>query len=110
MRKQSRALAALLFFGTAPAVAGYCTKADYAEVKDWPVAQLERDYCRNKGMVDISLKLQRDKVAAGVYAPNSPGERREAAETAVCVDQAALEGRVLANVHGRPLPACKPLK
>ena len=88
--------AVLLYLVSGMAAAATCQRLEYAEVKDWPVEEVERAYCADqKEMYAILNKAARAQ---------APGLLRYGEE---CAKSADLYERVLKNVHKRPTPACK---
>lgn len=100
MEGRARLVVGLLLAATAlPALCAGCLRVDYAEAKDWPAEQVEREYCAGLALMRETKRLALD---AGPGA--GPAVLRGSAN---CVDQLAMYERVLKNVHKRPPPPCQ---
>lgn len=89
-------------FVAAPALA--CPRIEYVEARDWSAAQVERAYC------DASKEATfRSGEARRLAVVEHEPYKAEAMlrESNSCGQQRDMLGRLLENVHKRPLPACK---
>lgn len=96
--RSALALAALLFSQSVAAAA--CSKVEYADARDWSVADLERQFCEDRRQMYVAT------FAAGKGSVRDM--RYLHAEANQCAEQMALYERVLKNVHKRPTPTCAP--
>jgi hypothetical protein len=94
--------ACLLLFSTL--AFANCEKIDYVEVKDWPVAKVEQEYCKtfSEKWAMPAPKLD------DFHADGTPTPRAKIMLDAlnVCNAQGALYIRVLENIHKRGAPFC----
>lgn len=92
-----RAAAAILLAAwSAGSDAAGCLRVEYAEVRDWPVEQVEREYCTALNTMRANNRTARETPAGQIALQGTSG----------CFDQAAMYERVLKNVHKRPPPTC----
>lgn len=97
-------VAGLCAVGTSHAIA-QCSKIDYADAKDWPVDKAEKQYCFATKMAESKLRLLKDVRTSGLLLPPSESRATNAA-ISECIAQSEMFGRVIENVHKRPLPNC----
>lgn len=95
--------AAILLLVAVEAQGAACTKIDYIEARDWSRVKAEAAYC----------EAGRQREALAHDSGRAIGESTRAAnalmrESDACGEQQAMFGRVIENVHKRPLPVCKP--
>jgi hypothetical protein len=83
------------------ALAGTCTKIDYAEARDWPVEQLEQSYCAELETSYQSFKKATEYMGRNTYAAN-----RILDDSRICDDNIKMFQRILQNVHKRPPAKC----
>lgn len=100
---------ALLFLAlvaaSSAAQAAPCQRIEYVDARDWPIEKAEAAYCVASKRADLNRGLWRDLAAKGLL--NGADSKEITADANSCAERASLFGRVIENVHKRPLPACK---
>lgn len=96
-------LGLVLLLASGVAQAALCAKVEYVDARDWPIKDVEQAYC------DVGKSMSRS-VSDALEAQKAGSSRDANAILAMgsqCAEQQAMFGRVIQNVHKRPLPACK---
>lgn len=97
-------VALLLALLPVAASAALCDRIEYAEVKDWPWAKVEDQYCDAMRLNANRMDLWQGLRDRGVLSKAKSDEIM--ADSSSCLQQAALMRRVLVNLHQRE-PVCE---
>lgn len=84
--------------------AALCARIEYVEARDWSAPQIERAYCDASKAAAFGLTEAR-RLAVVEHDPQTAQITLNQAN--VCAEQQALFGRIIENVHKRPIPVCK---
>jgi hypothetical protein len=77
-----------------------CPKIEYAEAKDWPSDELQRQYC-------TALAERQRATEAAKSAPDPRTGLMVLHSADNCLDQAAMYERIFKNVHKMDVPKCQ---